>query len=139
MGVNFSGADLYRANLSQAFLILANLSHTDLRQANLTGAFLIRANLRHANLSHADFTQANLTRADLQDIIGFSTAGFDRAVLQGAILPKGLRWKRRIKQLCSASVLSSNSKQQISVHSLTSLEWSGSDTAESTLHSREFN
>jgi uncharacterized protein YjbI with pentapeptide repeats len=42
---NFSGADLFRANLMEAILSGANLSRADLREANLGGAHLSGANL----------------------------------------------------------------------------------------------
>ena len=57
---NLSGADLRRADLSEA-----NLSGADLRRADLSDANLRGANLRRANLSEADLRGANLRRANL--------------------------------------------------------------------------
>jgi hypothetical protein len=65
-GANLHGADLSFSNLTNATLqgadlSLADLMHTDLGFADLTGANLIRANLSNANLSGADFTGADLS------------------------------------------------------------------------------
>ena len=68
---DLAGADLYRANLSGAYL-----SGADLYRANLSGADLSGANLSGANLSGANLSGANLYRANLID-----------ADLSGAIMP----------------------------------------------------
>lgn len=64
-GVDFSDAQLNRANLAGANLSGANFTNADLRQANLTGADLSDAILIRANLPGADLSYSNLTGADL--------------------------------------------------------------------------
>ncbi|WP_344860941.1 pentapeptide repeat-containing protein [Planomonospora alba] len=69
-GVNLIGANLTRADLTEANLHLADLTDANLTEANLhladlTDANLTRADLTNANLHLADLTDANLTRADL--------------------------------------------------------------------------
>ena len=61
-GANLCGANLYGANLS-----VANLYNADMCGANLCGANLYGANLRNAFLSRADLCGANLSGADLRD------------------------------------------------------------------------
>jgi len=59
-GANLTGADLRRANLTDA-----NLAWTDLAGANLTGADLRRADLTDAKLTWTDLAGANLAGANL--------------------------------------------------------------------------
>ena len=59
-GANLSRADLSEADLRGANLSRADLSEADLRGANLRGANLRGANLRGANLSRADLSEADL-------------------------------------------------------------------------------
>jgi uncharacterized protein YjbI with pentapeptide repeats len=85
--VNLTGANLFRANLSEADLIGANLSRANLSRADLIGANLSKAklfrtklfraklfgtklfgaNLRRVNALNTNFTRANLTGACIQD------------------------------------------------------------------------
>jgi hypothetical protein len=58
--LDFSGANLRGANLSEANLRGANLSEANLRGANLRGANLSEADLRGANLRGANLSEANL-------------------------------------------------------------------------------
>ena len=75
-----SGANLREANLRRTNLMGANLCRADLTGANLSGAELIEANLWNADLTVADLTGANLWNADL------SGANLCRADLSGADL-----------------------------------------------------
>jgi uncharacterized protein YjbI with pentapeptide repeats len=57
--------NLFRANLSDQWLVGENLREANLAYANLSRANLSRANLRRANLSGADLNGANLGFANL--------------------------------------------------------------------------
>ena len=94
-GANLRGADLSRADLSDANLSDANLRGADLSRADLSDANLRGANLRGANLSRADLSDANLrganlSRADLSDAnlsrANLSDANLSRADLSDANL-----------------------------------------------------
>ena len=61
-------ADLNGANLSGAYLRIANLRKADLNGANLSGAYLNDADLRNANLNGANLSGADLRGADLSDV-----------------------------------------------------------------------
>ena len=84
------GANLYKANLQEAFLIYANLQRTDLRLANLQRANLHMANLQHANLEFANLQEADLWLAKLQHALlmyaSLQHANMESANLQEAIL-----------------------------------------------------
>jgi hypothetical protein len=60
LGANFSSADLAEANLAGANLESANLTDAYLADADLTGANLIHANFAGAYLIHAKLTDANI-------------------------------------------------------------------------------
>ena len=97
-------AQLYRANLSGAFLSAVNLSGANLSAAllsaaalsgaDLSGAILTGANLRGADLIGAHLSGANLRGADLSTAIlsvtltgaDLSTANLSAAILTGANL-----------------------------------------------------
>ena len=64
---DFSGADLYDADLEGANLGGANLSGANLYGADLSWANLSGANLTWASLSRANLFEADLTGADLRD------------------------------------------------------------------------
>ena len=86
-GANFRGTDLSDANLSRvdlrrADLSDANLSRADLRNALLSEAYFSRSDLRAANLSRAYLKEATLIDATLID------ADLRGADLRGAILRK---------------------------------------------------
>ena len=66
-GLNFSSADLSKANLSGAYLLGANLRKVNLSSADLSGAYLLGANLSSANLSNANLSGAHLSDANLSD------------------------------------------------------------------------
>ena len=70
VGANLNRADLTTANLTAAKLNRANLSGADLRYAILTGADLTDANLTAANLTGAKLTGAKLTGANLERAVG---------------------------------------------------------------------
>ena len=77
---DLSEAELRKADLSEAWLLQANLSEAKLRKADLSGAdlytaYLLEAELREANLSETELPGANLSKAKLW-----------RANLPGAIL-----------------------------------------------------
>ncbi len=85
-----SGAELVGADLSDAELVGADLSDADLTDAELTGARIIGADLTDANLRGADLTDADLTDAylggaDLTDA-DLSDAYLNNAYLGGADL-----------------------------------------------------
>jgi hypothetical protein len=87
---NLSGANLRRANLSDAILSDANLRRANLSDANLSDANLRRANLgdailSDANLRRANLSDANLRRANLSDAI-LSDANLSDAILSDANL-----------------------------------------------------
>ena len=63
---NLSGADLSRADLSGAALMIADLSGADLSRANLMIADLSGADLRGAVLSRANLRGADLRGTDLR-------------------------------------------------------------------------
>ena len=67
-GVGFTqvpGADLGDLDLTQAYLLVANLTNADLSSATLTNANLTSANLTNANLQSTTLTNATLTNANL--------------------------------------------------------------------------
>ena len=82
--------DLSGVNLSEAFLMGADLTNADLSEADLSKADLSGANLQDANLSGADLSVADLTGADLRGAqLGEARliwADLSRADLEGADL-----------------------------------------------------
>ncbi len=98
-----------RPNLTDAFLLRANLpgadlQHADLMDANLTGADLTRANLSGAILTGAELTDAklvlaNLTNADLRGADNLTRGQLNSACIVKAsnppTLPKGLKPPQR--------------------------------------------
>ncbi len=84
--LDFTGADLSRANLTGADLSRANLT-----DANLTGARLTDANLSGAQLTIADLTDAFLTDADLTGA-RLTGANLSGAHLRGADLTRADLW-----------------------------------------------
>lgn len=64
-GIDWSGCDLGRAQLTGANLTGANLTGAELAKANLTGANLTQVNLTGADLIQSTMTGANLTSATL--------------------------------------------------------------------------
>ena len=88
------GADLSRAELSNADLVRAdlsgaNLTVADLSRANLFGANLSDANLFGANLSDANLTVVDLSNADLSGAI-LGSADLGSADLSNADLSRAL-------------------------------------------------
>ena len=81
------GAYLTYLNLTQAYLINANLSNANLEYATLTNASLTGANLSNANLSYGTLTGANLTGANLSNAFLYSAtltnANFTNATVTG--------------------------------------------------------
>ena len=102
--VNIPYAELYRADLTGAELVRADLFSANLARADLTGANLYRANLNLTNMRGADLiganlfgaefyfailTGADLTGADLEAASFVSTAIWTNSNLYGATLPIG--------------------------------------------------
>ncbi len=82
---SFRGADLQRADLSDAALVGTRLDHANLQgveldHANLQNVNLTEAKLQEADLSHAQFQGANLNGAELNE------AWLTGAQFQGATL-----------------------------------------------------
>ena len=77
---DLTGAYLIGANLRYAYLTDANLTRANLTDAKLTDAILTGATLRYANLAYADLTGASLAYADL------TGASLTRVNLEGAFL-----------------------------------------------------
>jgi Pentapeptide repeats (8 copies) len=82
--------ELYRANMSGAWLpsydlLGADLSYANLTNANLAGANLYRAKLSGANLNSADLGDANLPAADLT-VANLTGANLNVTTLTGANL-----------------------------------------------------
>jgi uncharacterized protein YjbI with pentapeptide repeats len=85
-GINLQGANLSRANLQEAYLLLgANLQEADLLGANLQGASLWSANLQEARLLGANLRRAGLGQANLQEA-DLAVANLQEADLWGANL-----------------------------------------------------
>ncbi|ORT53697.1 pentapeptide repeat-containing protein [Streptomyces sp. CB03238] len=99
-GVNFDGACLeaasvYKANVSKASLIAANLRHVEFGtsilqqvrciEADLRGARLVKADMQRADFSRADLREANLRSAYAQDAV-FAGADLRMADLRGCDL-----------------------------------------------------
>lgn len=89
-GVDWSGCDKSRANLSDAYLPYADLTNANLAYANLTYADLEHANLTQADLTHAYLSGADLKGADLTYAY-LSGANLTNADLSGADLT-GAMW-----------------------------------------------
>jgi uncharacterized protein YjbI with pentapeptide repeats len=89
-GANLSSANLRRADLSRANLNGADLGNVDLRDARLRAAQLVGVPLVNANLSGAQLEGTNLTGANLSSAALISAnltgASFDAANLNGANL-----------------------------------------------------
>lgn len=64
-GADLSGADLSRADLSGADLSQVNLHNATLCGTNLSGANLFKADLSGADLHHANLSEANLFKVNL--------------------------------------------------------------------------
>ncbi|NQE32933.1 globin domain-containing protein [Microcoleus asticus] len=111
---NLSHANLDNANLSQAKLAGANLSHAKLGFARLSQVNLSNANLSDANLICADLSNANMSGVNLKNaslsganlnsayLSGANLKGakvsisdLSGALLEGAIMPDGSKYKSR--------------------------------------------
>jgi uncharacterized protein YjbI with pentapeptide repeats len=88
LGSNLSRANFKAANLRGASLSRANLSGADLSMTNLTLAKLALANLTNANLDHADLSKADLLSANLTGV------NLDTAKLCQTIMPDGIASNR---------------------------------------------
>jgi uncharacterized protein YjbI with pentapeptide repeats len=119
--VSLSGANLTEANLSKSILILAELGEADLSRADLTEANLTRADLWEADLRGANLTEANLREAQLgaADLIEAHLSGADLlfANLIGANLSKA--------KLLGTSLVGTNLSQA----NLTDADLRGADLA----------
>jgi uncharacterized protein YjbI with pentapeptide repeats len=96
MDVDLSQANLHGANLSSSNLLMANLSQACLSQANFTSAILIKADLSEASLHTTNFQRANLSLANLMGASHISTADLQKAILNGATMPDGNVFGKRI-------------------------------------------
>ena len=83
--VNFSEAELGGANLSEANLYVADLHEANLKSANLNRANLDKANLWVANLRGANLSETILTRANLI-LANLIEANLQQADLSGSNL-----------------------------------------------------
>ena len=93
--IDFSGANLYRADLrgvdlSRTNLSGAYLSVADLREADLSGAYLSGADLSGANLLGANLRWAKLLGADLRGTDFPAEATFDIKIFDQEINPSAL-------------------------------------------------
>ncbi len=89
-GADLSGLQLFKANLSGAFLRETNLQNAELSAADLSGANLESAKLCHAGLGMANLSNVNAFGADLSEAAltgaDLSDANFCRAKFTGARL-----------------------------------------------------
>jgi hypothetical protein len=102
LGSNLASANLFRASLFEANLVStilrgADLGRADLQRANLAGANLVGANLKGAFLSRANLEQALIVGADLSTAIGLTQEQLNSAEgYANTKLPEGLtrpaRW-----------------------------------------------
>jgi uncharacterized protein YjbI with pentapeptide repeats len=76
--VNLSSAILHRARLEEAILYKAAMNGADLREADLRGARLEEVSLSDANLAYADFRDAYF------ELVRFDQCDFRRTELSGA-------------------------------------------------------
>jgi uncharacterized protein YjbI with pentapeptide repeats len=83
-----SGADLERADITDA-----NLRNADLSATNLTGAHLRGTDLTEANLTRTDLTGAYLVEVNLTDATGVTNDELERQAssLAGTTMPDGSR------------------------------------------------
>lgn len=89
-GVDFTGVNLFGANLANADLSRANLSGVNLNSANLMGADMYYADLTEAKLISANLSAANVVGVDLPGALlrsaNLSGVNLNGANLQGADL-----------------------------------------------------
>jgi Pentapeptide repeats (8 copies) len=95
VGVNLRGAELYLANLAGAQLRNADMSEADLIGAKLSGTFLGDASLHHSQLSAADLKGADLFSANLSEA-DLSSANLSGASLQHAYLVRANLYKANL-------------------------------------------
>lgn len=89
---DFSNADLRGIRLVQAFLGGANFKGADLRNADLRAAFLGRADLQRANLTGTLLNNADLRGANLEGIVGLTPDQISSARIDtDTHLPAGLK------------------------------------------------
>jgi hypothetical protein len=91
IGVELKDANLADANLSGAWLATANLSGAALVTANLSRANLQSANLSRANLAFANFTEANLSAANLASADLRSAKLIDAKLIEADLFDAKLR------------------------------------------------
>jgi hypothetical protein len=97
--VNLSRAFLHKANLSGVYLHKADLSGAYLNNADLSGANLVQANLSDAIFTEADLSGANLVEADLRGATYLTDTQLCKVLtLCNAELEDGLR--KRIEDKC---------------------------------------
>jgi len=116
-GLNLTGANLHRVELTGAILILTNLEDANLYRANLWGSFLNGANLTGANLSCANLGNtslrlANLTDANLADS-NLADSDLSNAKLKGANLKDSIL---DYANVAGTTILSIDTKKQFSHH-----------------------
>jgi uncharacterized protein YjbI with pentapeptide repeats len=100
---NLQQADLFAANLQQAYLREANLQQADLSNAKLQRAYLWEVNLQYADLRWARLRQADLSKANLQyaDLskANLQQAELSKANLQGTNLTEAKLQRARLWQV----------------------------------------
>ncbi|MEG3900245.1 MULTISPECIES: pentapeptide repeat-containing protein [unclassified Microcoleus] len=92
-GANLSNANLSFACLSQVNLSVANLSGANLICADLSNANMSGVNLRNASLSGANLKGAYLSGANLKGAQVSSISDLSGALLEGAVMPDGSKYK----------------------------------------------
>ena len=94
--IQLQNANLFKANLQQAYLETANFQGAYLGKANLQQAYLEAANFQGADLWKANLQDADLRSADLQDAVLWG------ANLQGAYIEQANNLThKQIKSACN--------------------------------------
>ena len=112
--VNFRGATLVWANLTNCKFNRAKLRGANLIKSDLSGAYFYKADLTEANLSYADLTEANLYRANLKLAniyrANLNKANLNKANLSEANLNNAILTKANLTRgnLYKASLVSTN-------------------------------
>jgi 2-iminobutanoate/2-iminopropanoate deaminase len=91
--------DLDGADLSKAYLRIANLREATLSHTNLSDAFLKEADLSKALLNGANLSKADLSGADLSGAQGITNEELEQqaAYLKGATMPNGQKYEDWLK------------------------------------------
>ena len=84
------GTNLFKADLSGAVLIGADLSDTFLEEADLGSAVLYNASLKGAKLEFADLANANLVNTNLSGAVLHNTRNLTQTQLDTACIKNGI-------------------------------------------------